>query len=159
MKKRFYLSTLIPMGAVLCFVLCGTLILNAGYGFLWVPAEDTFGKVYAHTFFSFYTLSCIAMFMAALFFSLRYFLYAVYHRRIKTVIYVLMTVFSVGGLIALLVPMVLSALEPLYRLETWTIRMHSSTIVYLVYLIPAGIAKIGVLLSSVVLLFTFDPTE
>ena len=159
MKKRFYLSTLIPMGAVLCFMLCGTLILNAGYGFLWVPAREVFNGKFAKAFFTFHTILCMAMFMAALFFSFNYFWHADDRRRLKTVLHGVSLAFSVLGLASMLYPLCCT-LMPLHlqpAADDVEYARHFGMIFF--YYLPAGLAKIGVLLSSVVLVFTLDPHE
>ncbi len=153
MKKRFYLSTLIPMGAVLCFVLCGTLILNAGYGFLWVPAN--FG-VYPHELFSFHTILCMAMFMAALFFSFNYFWYADNRRLAKTIAHGVSLILSIGGLISMTFLLLGAIDSPQLRPD---FEKGKLLMLGFFYYLPAGLAKIGILLSSVVLLFTLDPYE
>ena len=159
MKKRFYLSTLIPMGAVLCFVLCGTLILNAGYGFLWIPARETFNSLFAETFFSSRTVLLMAVFMAGLFFSLHYFLFETYRSFLRTFFYVVLLVCSLVGLTAMLMPLFWSMQGIQHHPDADNFEEVRSFGLILFCYLPARYAAVGALISSIVLVATLKPNE
>lgn len=159
MKKRFYMSTLIPMGVMLCFVLCGTILLNAGYAFLWIPARETFNSLFAETFFSYRTVMGMALFMAALFFSLRYFLFETDRRPFRTFFYGALRICSIVGLIAMLVPLLWSMQGIQHHPDADNYEEARHFGLGFFWYLPGRYAKIGALISSVVLLFTCKPDE
>ena len=159
MKKRFYLSTLSPMGAMLIFTLCGTIMLNAGHAFLWIPARETFNSLFAETFFSSRTVLLMVVFMVGLFFSLHYFLFETYRSFLRTFFYVVLLVCSLVGLTAMLMPLFWSMQGIQHHPDADNFEEVRNFGLILFCYLPARCAAVGALISSIVLVATLKPNE